>query len=58
MPDIAMCAGDNCEIRLTCYRFTATANQIQSYIRPSQQGLGCHYFWPNDEPKDGKPNAK
>jgi len=58
MPDIAMCAGDECEIRLACYRFTATADQLQSYVKPTQQGLGCHYFWPNCEIEDGEPNLK
>lgn len=33
MPDITMCKGGNCSLRLNCYRYTATADELgQSYF--------------------------
>lgn len=49
MPDIAMCDGEDCEPQLACYRFTATPSWLQTYIDPPNRGLGCQYFWANDE---------
>ena len=53
MADISMCAGEECEIRLSCYRFTATPSRLQTYITPPKQGLGCKYFWQNESNPDG-----
>lgn len=49
MPDISMCATEDCELKLACYRFTATPSDRQAYISPPKPGLGCEYFWANDE---------
>jgi hypothetical protein len=55
MPDIAMCWGENCPIKETCYRFTATPSKwMQSYFvdAPIKEGNTCEYFmeiW--DKPK-------
>lgn len=45
MPDITMCKGENCEARVTCYRFTATPSKHQSYFieTPDLNG-GCEYY--------------
>lgn len=45
MPDITMCKGEDCESRVTCYRFTATPSMRQSYFmgNPSENG-GCEYY--------------
>jgi hypothetical protein len=33
MPDIAMCKGGSCSLRLNCYRYTAKAEEMgQSYL--------------------------
>lgn len=31
MPDITMCPGEDCPVRDSCYRFTATPHERQSY---------------------------
>lgn len=45
MPDITMCKGEDCEARVTCYRFTATPSKYQSYFmeNPGENG-GCEYY--------------
>lgn len=56
MPDIAMCWGDNCPIKVTCYRFTATPSKWrQSYFAetPIKEDNTCDHFmeiW--DKPKE------
>ena len=56
MPDIAMCWGDNCPIKETCYRFTATPSKWrQSYFAetPIKEDNTCDHFmkiW--DKPKE------
>lgn len=51
MPDISMCANQNCPKRNECYRYTATPNPLrQSYgdFLPKPGDDQCEYFWPND----------
>lgn len=45
MPDITMCKGEDCEARVTCYRFLATPSKYQSYFNetPDLNG-GCEYY--------------
>ena len=45
MPDITMCKGEDCEARVTCYRFTAKPSKYQSYFSesPTENG-GCEYY--------------
>ena len=45
MPDMTMCKGEDCEARVTCYRFTATPSKHQSYFMgtPDING-GCEYY--------------
>ena len=46
MADISMCAGEDCEVKETCYRFKATPSKYrQSYIKPDIQKEGCDYYW-------------
>lgn len=47
MPDIAMCWGDNCPIKETCYRFTAKPSKWrQSFLAesPIKEDNTCEYF--------------
>lgn len=47
MPDITMCFGDNCPIKETCYRFTATPSKWrQSYFveTPIKDDNTCEHF--------------
>jgi hypothetical protein len=47
MPDIAMCWGDNCPIKETCYRYTATPSKWrQSYFAetPIKEDNTCEHF--------------
>jgi hypothetical protein len=47
MPDITMCKGEGCEIKSTCYRFTAKPSEfMQSYFAetPNING-GCEYYY-------------
>lgn len=46
MPDISMCAnGHSCELRNSCYRYTAKSSLYQSYISPPTPGKDCKYYW-------------
>ena len=48
MPDIAMCPGGECEIKLMCYRYTASPSMYsQSYIEPEFKDGKCPFFWDN-----------
>jgi len=55
MPDISMCEGQNCPLKETCYRHTATPNEFrQSYFAepPYDHKKGeCKYY---DEDKRSK----
>lgn len=46
MPDITMCNGKNCNLALTCYRYTATPSSYQYYFTetPIENGE-CEYYW-------------
>jgi hypothetical protein len=61
MPDISMCKGNNCLLRVKCYRYTAKAEELgQSFFSEppyvlkdfdSATGtvvLQCDYFWDNN----------
>jgi hypothetical protein len=52
MPDITMCQDDECPLRDTCWRYTATPHPgYQSYwmTSPRPEGQdGCRYYWPVD----------
>lgn len=56
MADITMCKGNNCSMKDSCYRHTATANEFwQSWFivvpyEPAKQPT-CDYFWNNKEMK-------
>ena len=53
--DITMCDGKDCELKETCYRYTATpSNYRQSYFTeaPIENGE-CEYYYP-----DAKERAK
>lgn len=54
MPDITMCNGKNCDLSLTCYRYTAKPSSYQSYFTeaPIENGE-CEYYW-----QDAKERAK
>ena len=45
--DITMCKGTDCPIKESCYRFTATKNEIlQSYfVKPPFKDGKCDMFW-------------
>jgi len=46
MSDISMCGGEGCELKDTCYRFTATPSMWQSYIEPPPFKDGkCEMYW-------------
>lgn len=44
MPDIAMCDGEGCRKRQTCYRFIVKLDKAQSYIKPDPKT--CQHYWP------------
>lgn len=52
MPDIAMCFGEGCKKKETCYRFRATPNPYrQSYTKPNPET--CDMYWEmEDQRKD------
>lgn len=68
MPDIAMCKGGNCLLRLNCYRYTAKAEELgQTYFADPPYKLSmmldddshigvatltCAHFWNNKEYRD------
>jgi hypothetical protein len=46
--DIAMCKGDGCPLKETCYRYKARANEFyQSYfaIVPFNKDGTCDHYW-------------
>jgi len=46
MADISMCSGDGCQVKHTCYRFTAKPSEYQSYLIPPApiENEGCEYY--------------
>ena len=56
MPDISMCANEDCPIKQSCYRYTAIANaSYQSYAEFEYKNDKdkCDYFWQNWEKEEG-----
>ena len=48
MPDITMCINEDCPMKLTCHRYTATATPgRQSFSLYKWDDTGCGHFWPN-----------
>ena len=51
MPDITMCKGDKCPLRLNCYRFKAIPSKYwQTYftnVPYNKEFKSCEYFWKN-----------
>ena len=47
MPDICMCKGTNCPFKEKCYRFTAKADEYQSYFidAPIDKDGKCDMYW-------------
>lgn len=50
MADIAMCYGEDCSLRQTCYRYRAEPDWRQGYGDFDRQRLesgeaGCEHFW-------------
>lgn len=46
MPDISMCAGDNCADNYQCYRFRAKPSEQAYMMFPGRNKEECHYFVP------------
>jgi hypothetical protein len=46
MADIAKCNGTDCPYKESCYRFTAPADEYQTYFAdpPIKDGK-CDYYW-------------
>lgn len=47
MPDITMCPGEDCPLKESCYRYTATPSEFrQSYFvnTPYKDGE-CDHYW-------------
>ena len=53
--DITMCDGKGCELKETCYRYTATQSKnMQAYFTETPIKNGeCEYYW-----QDAKERAK
>lgn len=52
MPDITKCTGENCSKKQSCYRYTAKADEYQSFfMTPPNQDGQCDHYWEN-EPKE------
>ncbi len=46
MTDITKCTGEGCELKETCYRFTAPTGMWQSYfMNPPIKDGKCEYQW-------------
>ena len=44
--DITKCKGDNCPQKEDCYRFTAKADEHQSwFVETPNKGDKCEYLW-------------
>ena len=54
--DITMCEGKNCDLSITCYKYTATPSQYrQSYFTESPIENGeCEHYW--ETPKERAKN--
>ena len=50
MSDITKCKGDDCPMKETCYRFTAPADEYQSYfVTPPIKDGKCNMYWGVDQ---------
>ena len=59
MPDISMCDNEQCPLKETCYRFTATPSEFrQAYakFKYNEETESCDYYW--KDVKDGKDNSR
>jgi hypothetical protein len=46
MTDITKCSGADCDLKMTCYRYTAPTGMLQSYFMNSPIKDGkCEYHW-------------
>ena len=46
MSDITKCSGANCDLKLTCYRYTAPAFTWQSFfMKPPIENGKCDSYW-------------
>ena len=51
MPDISMCANEECPLKEKCYRYTSEPDKyLQSYgdFKPDENGE-CEYFWDTEQ---------
>lgn len=50
MADITMCKGQDCPLKLSCYRHNATKGMLQSYFMspPFKDGV-CSHYWEDKE---------
>lgn len=47
MTDIAKCAGTDCPLKETCYRYLSKdAGDFQSWFLPVAVGENCGEYWP------------
>ena len=44
MADISKCAGTDCELKKTCFRFTAESSDYQAY-QEFWKDDSCDYYW-------------
>ena len=55
MADITMCLGKGCQVRETCYRYTAPVDQyMQSVYTETPKTRPCPHFWNNAGRVNGK----
>ena len=46
MADITKCSGADCDLKLTCYRYTTPKDLCQSYfMTPPIQDGKCDFYW-------------
>jgi hypothetical protein len=46
MTDITKCSGADCDLKMTCYRFTDPEGVWQSYfMNPPIKDGECEYYW-------------
>ena len=46
MTDITKCTGADCDLKMTCYRYTAPTGMLQSYfMNPPIKDGKCEYQW-------------
>ena len=51
MADIMMCNGTNCKDKKSCYRYTATPEDYQTYMATNENKnfdkKNCRFYWNN-----------